>query len=110
MPPPTPPAVGGRRKDPCSELAATITRLAMAIGERPNVKNLDDVVKGMQEHIPEVGRSEVVASILEATTGRRAAATDLQKKLADLRREARNDDAVRVAVNAMRGHKTALGD
>ena len=48
------------KRDPCSALARTITDLAMAIGERPDVKNLDDVVKVMQADIPEIGRAEVV--------------------------------------------------
>ncbi len=95
------------RKDPCSELARTITDLAMAHGEHPDVKTLDDVVARMQKDIPEIGRAEVVQSIIDATTGYRDAATELEKKLADLRREARNDKAVREAVVGMQTHLKA---
>lgn len=84
-------------RNPCSELSKTITELAMAIGERPDVKNLDDVLTQIQKQIPALGRAELVASINEATSGYARAKDELKQKLADLRREARNDKAAREA-------------
>ena len=92
------------KRDPCSELAKTVTEWAMAIGERPDVKNIDDVVAVMQKEVPEFTRAEVVASINEATTGHREAATDLQKKLQGLRREARNDNELHRKITAVERH------
>lgn len=84
-------------RNPCSELSKTVTDLAMAIGERPDVKNLDDVLREIQKQIPELGRAELVASVNEATSGYARAKNELAQKLADLKREARNDKAVREA-------------
>lgn len=91
-------------KDPCSELAKTITELAMNIGARPEVKNLDDVVKHMQALVPQIDRTTLVASINEATTGYAKAREELAKKLERLKREARNDTKLRDAVRQMEGH------
>lgn len=88
-------------KDPCSDLARVITRLAMNVGERPEVKNLDHVVSVLQEHIPEITRDSLVASINEATTGRAAARSELGKKLDELKREARRDVALRVSITEL---------
>lgn len=88
-------------KDPCSDLARVITRLAMNVGERPEVRNLDDVVKVLGEHIPEITRDSLVASINEATTGRAAARSELGSKLDTLKREARRDVALRVSITEL---------
>lgn len=88
-------------KDPCSELSKTITELAMNIGTRPEVKNLDDVVAHMKKLIPEIERESLVASINEATTGYARARDEMAKKLDRLKREARSDVQVRAKIVAM---------
>lgn len=88
-------------KDPCSELAATITKLAMSIGARPEMKNLADVTAEMQKHLPEITRDEIVNSIVEATTGHRAALDETKQRLADLKREARRDKALRDKIGGL---------
>lgn len=91
-------------KDPCSPQAATLTKIAMLIGAEPEVKNLDDVLKKMQALLPEYNltRESLTASIVEATEGAREAATALQKKLMELRREARNDQDARKQIDQLR--------
>lgn len=91
-------------KDPCSELAKKITELAMHIGARPEVKNLDDVVTHMQALVPQIDRTSLVASINEATTGYAKAKAELTKKLDAIKREARNDSKLREAIRQMEGH------
>lgn len=91
-------------KDTCSELAKKITELAMHIGARPEVKNLDDVVTHMQKLVPQIDRTSLVASINEATTGYAKAKAELTKKLDAIKREARNDTKLREAIRQMEGH------
>ena len=88
-------------KDPCSELAKKITELAMHIGARPEVKNLDDVVTHMQKLVPQIDRTSLVASINEATTGYAKARDAMGKKLDSLKREARSDTLLRAKIVAM---------
>jgi hypothetical protein len=94
-------------RDPCSELSRTVTELAMAVGRLPDVKNLDDVLGYVQQQIPEFSRAELVNSINEATAAGRRAMTEITKKLAALKREARNDAELRAAIEA---YETALRD
>jgi len=91
-------------KDPCSELSKTITQLAMNIGSRPEVQNLDHVVTELQKHIPEITRETLVASINEATSGGARAKSELQSKLTTLKGEARKDVRLRAAIGDMQRH------
>ena len=79
------------KRTDCSPLAATIAEIALSIGSRPEIKTMDDVVAVMTKDLPELDRSIIVNSIVEATTGRAQATDDLTKKLNDLKREARGD-------------------
>jgi len=94
-------------KRPCSELAATVTQLAMHVGARPDVKSLADVVTHLEKELPGITREILVNSINEATTGHRAAKTELQDKLGSLKREARGDVTLRRSIvtmeNALKG-------
>lgn len=94
-------------KDPCSELSKTLTELALNVGARPEVRSLDDVVKALQNDIPEMNRDALVASINEATTGYARARTDLEKKLDGLKREARGDRDLRAKIAALESHLKA---
>lgn len=94
-------------RSPCSELSKVITELALNIGERPDVHNLDHVVEKLREHIPEITREVLVSSINEATSGYVAAKTELQKKLDALKREARDDKTLTKAVADLQSHLAA---
>lgn len=85
----------------CSELAATITNIAMNIGSRPGIRHLDDVVSKMREEFPEIERKAVVDAIVEATTYGPRVRSELAKKLSDLKREAKNDAATRKAIDQL---------
>lgn len=86
-------------KPDCSPLAKLLARLALNIGSRPEVASLDHVVTELKKHIPEIDRKTVVDAINEYTAQGPKNLTELQKKLADLKREARNDTALRGAID-----------
>jgi hypothetical protein len=88
----------------CSELAATITQIALNIGSRPHIKDLDGVVAEMQKAFPEFTRPEVVNAINEATVGQARAASELAQKLDALKREARGDVALQKRITELKGH------
>ncbi len=75
----------------CSELAKNLTDIAMNIGSRADVKNLDDVVRKMSKLLPGITRQNVVDAIVEATEGRSKQIDDLVKKLNAIKTEARVD-------------------
>ncbi len=75
----------------CSELAQTITDLAMTIASDPNVNTLDAVVAEMKKDVPGITRELVVDSITEATEGRARQTDALVKKLNEIKREARGE-------------------
>lgn len=83
------------KKPDCSELAKVITKLALNIAQRPGITTLDQVTDELRKHLPEISRQEVVDAIVEATTGAREAMDETRKRIADLKREARTDKALR---------------
>jgi hypothetical protein len=93
-------------QSPCDPVSKKLTELAMMVGAEDGVNTLDDVVAEMQKIVPEynVTRDSLVASIVEATEGARIAQTELDKKLAALRREARRDVGLRKSINDMQTH------
>lgn len=88
----------------CSELAATITKIALNIGSRPDVNGLDDVVSIMSKDLPEISRAEVVNSIFEATTGHARVTSEISEKLNTLKREAKSDVILRRRINALQSN------
>lgn len=88
-------------KTECSELAKTLTEIAMNIGSREGVKTLDDVVMRMQEHFPEIRRADVVDAIVEATSGEAKQTNELAKKLAEIKQEAKTDKQLRTAIDEL---------
>lgn len=92
--------------DPCSELSATIAQVALNHASRPGVNGIDDVVKRMAVDFPEINRDEVVRSIVEATTGHAKAIDDVTAKIGDLKREAKNDTALRSQIAQLQNHLT----
>lgn len=91
-------------KDPCSELSSVITDLAMMIGEDPRFDTIDKVTEELRNHIPELTREDVVNSIVEATSTHREVLDEARQRLADLKKEARQDAALRKIVAELEAH------
>lgn len=85
-------------KPDCSPLAKLIAKLALNIGSRPEIKDVDGITAEMRKHIPEITRKEVVNAINDATAGGPQNLSDLQKKLGMLKREAKTDAALRTTI------------
>ena len=75
----------------CSELSKKITRLAMNIGSRDNIKNLDDVIREMGTHFPDIRREAIVEAIVEATTRETKITDELAKKLQEIKQQAKTE-------------------
>ena len=75
----------------CSKLSKLITKIAMNIGSRSDIKNLDDVIREMGTHFPEVRRESIVEAIVEATTRETKETNDLQKKLQEIKQQAKTE-------------------
>lgn len=73
----------------CSKLSQTVSDIAMNIGADPATKNIDDVVATMRKEFPELTRSQVVDSIVEASRARGRQQSETAKNLSALRQEAR---------------------
>lgn len=88
----------------CSELAKTLTQLAMNLATDPDVKNLDDVVFSMQKIFPDIRRESLVDAINEATVGQSEQLADIEKKLLAIRQEARNDRKLTAKIDALKNY------
>ncbi len=88
-------------KRDCSELAKKITAMAMNISSRPGVKNLDDVVRRMKEHVPEITREMVVDSIVEATERGPRDFSETINIINAIKAEARQDKALQRKIEGL---------
>lgn len=88
----------------CSELAATIARLALNIGTREGVKGIDDIVAVIAKEIPELNRAEVVRAINEYTAAGPRVMTDAQKAARAIRTEAKQDATLRAQAAELQRH------
>src|SRR5690606_30168196 len=88
----------------CSELAKTITELALAIGTQPGKGNIDAIVAEMQTRLPEITREMVVDSIVEATAGQARTTDEAKKQAAAIKREARQDRELRQTIQKIEQH------
>lgn len=93
-----------KQKNPCSEFARTLTELAMNVGSDPNVKNIDDVLAVLQKDLPNIDRTILTDSITASTSGYAQNQNALRQKLNELKREARGDTALRLAIAKMEQH------
>ncbi len=75
----------------CSELAQTLTDIAMNLGSRSEIRNLDDVSREMTKLIPGVTRDSIIDAIVESTGKQNRQVDDLLKKLNAIKTEARTD-------------------
>lgn len=78
----------------CSEMAATIADIALNIGSRPEVQDIDGIVEHLKKDFPEFTRKEVVDALNEVGDSKKRTASDLAQKLSGLKREARTDQAL----------------
>ncbi len=85
----------------CSELAQSLTDIAMNVASRGGVNNLNQVVKRMETLIPGINRQAVVDAIVEATEGRSRQASDLVKRLNEIKAEARQDKRLQRKINQL---------
>lgn len=85
----------------CSELSQTLYELALLHAQEDGVNTVEDVVKAMQKHMPEITRQQVVDAIVEATQGHAQTRSDLAKKLDQIKREAKTDKDLRDAIAAL---------
>jgi len=75
----------------CSKLSKLITKIAMNIGSRSDIKNLDDVIREMGTHFPDVRRESIVEAIVEATTRETKETNELAKKLQEIKQQAKTE-------------------
>ncbi len=87
----------------CSELAKLLTDIAMNVGSRPDVKNLDGVVKKMENLLPGITRQAVVDAIVETTEGQGRQVDALVKKLNEIKAEARTDKGLQRKISNLQG-------
>lgn len=108
----------------CSELAATLTRLALGIGTDPKFDSLEKITNELNRRIGErkqfeeeqnfapehrtvlneFSRQEIVDSINEAVLRRKAVTDETKKQMARLKREARTDETVKKAIGKFQTH------
>ncbi len=87
----------------CSELAKLLTDIAMNLGSRPDVKNLDGVVKKMEKLLPGITRQAVIDAIVETTESQKRQADDLINKLNTIKTEARTDKRLQRKISDLQG-------
>lgn len=83
----------------CSELSATIAQIALHYGQAGG--SVDDVVKQVQGHFPTLERDEIVDSIVQYTKSKPRKQNDIQKNLAEIKKEARLDRATRERIDRL---------
>lgn len=88
----------------CSELAATIAKIAFNLGSRPNVNTVDDVVREMGAVVAGIDRNTVVEAIVEATTFPRKSIGEAAKSLAAIKHEAKADKALQTRIAKLEQH------
>ncbi len=79
----------------CSELSKLMTQIAMNIGSRKGMDNIDRILAEMKKDFPLLTREFLTDAITEATAGQIKEADALTKKLNVIKREARTDNATR---------------
>ncbi|MBU2061106.1 MAG: hypothetical protein KKH44_04555 [Bacteroidetes bacterium] len=82
----------------CTELAQIFTDIAMNIGSRPDMVNIDKVLKEIQKDFPDMRRTSLTDFIVEATTTERKKQTLEQERLSNLKQEAKLDYKIRKSI------------
>lgn len=79
----------------CSEFAMLVTRIAMNIASRTNIRNLDDVIMEIETHYPQFPRDGIIDAIVEATTRKPKEIADLVKKLSTIKQQAKTEKSLK---------------
>lgn len=79
----------------CSELAATITKIAFTLGADPKLNTIDKVLTEMQRTLPELSREQVVDSINEFMDAVATKRTSIESNITKLKKEARSADSAK---------------
>ncbi len=77
----------------CTELEKAIADLAMSIGAQEGIAGLDDVVAEIQRSFPVMPREEIVGAIVNASAREARQTSDLIKRLAQIKQDARLEAA-----------------
>lgn len=75
----------------CSKLSLKITRIATNLMSRENINTLDDVVREMQAHFPDIRKEFIVNAIVEATTRQGRTIVETETKIKQLKAQARRE-------------------
>lgn len=91
-------------KNPCSDFSKTIYDLARQYSADENVGDIDTLLTKIQEQQPDLTREQLVGAIADASTARAIDLTAAQKRLAQIKREARTDIRLRKAIEDLETH------
>lgn len=79
----------------CSEFAQAVNDLAMIVAAQDGIRTLDDVVAEIQKSFPVMPREEIVNAIVDANTWEQQRKDSLQKRLEEIKRNAKMERATR---------------
>ena len=82
----------------CSELADNLTKIAMNLAAREEVRNFDDVVMAMKEFFPLINRQYLVDAFVEKAEANKKKVDALTKKLQAIAREPLADNNLKKSV------------
>lgn len=92
----------------CTELQRTITDIAVLLAQQPQFANsrnmVDDIAGEMQSRINGMDRQMLVDAVVAATTQQSQNLTAAQNQINHLKREARRDKNLRVAIDNVAKH------
>jgi len=80
----------------CSELGQIISDMALNLASRPNIKNIDDIVKNLDV---KVTRDQVVEALILAIQKPKRKIGDLARKLNEIKQEARTDKVLKSKID-----------
>jgi len=92
------------KKIDCSELSLTLTKMAMNLGSRKHIKDLDSVVTEMQTYVPQVTREVLVDAINETVDTSSRKTSEEALKWRQLRGEAVSEKKLRSGLDKKLSH------
>lgn len=92
----------------CSELSKLITELTSYVSEQHGAKDIDGVLAGIHRLMPEykdfITRQTVVDALIETSSREAKEKTELQKRLADIKKEAKDEVGFTKAIERISDH------
>lgn len=85
----------------CTEFESLVTKVALNIGSRPNIKGLDDVIVEMQTHFPQFSRDGIIDAIANATTRPPKEVADLTRKLRSIKSQAKTEKSLKQKISEL---------